>query len=233
MSKQRIKVIGENEFNEREWLRREVLWASLMSPYPEQMQGWYNGLEVAHHLGNSSRQKVYAEFDNDTQSQSQAFFNQGKVLGGIISSSIIFRGRIKTDDLQQLYNNDGMPLQQTLELQTQNIDMALGNIAVNGALLPEGDISAYAAAERMAMLANSLENAMLKKMCLVRAAKIMTGLAIDEITNWRLMAAQNKADTQPALIIPNGGTPRSVGPRVEKLQPIFQEILQSDHFKSL
>jgi hypothetical protein len=61
----------------------------------------------------------------------------------------------------------------------------------------------------------------------------MTGLAISEISKWRETAAQNEEGTLPTLIIPNGGTPRSAGQRVEKLQPVFHEIVCSERFQKL
>jgi hypothetical protein len=61
----------------------------------------------------------------------------------------------------------------------------------------------------------------------------MTGLAINELAKWREMSVQNYNSTLAELIIPNGGTSRSSGPRSEKLQPLFHEIIKSDRYKNL
>ncbi|HXR50460.1 MAG TPA: hypothetical protein VN778_05545 [Verrucomicrobiae bacterium] len=58
MSETRVRVADTGTFTPREWLRREVLWASLMIPYTEQYAGWFNEKELYHHKGNSSRQAL-------------------------------------------------------------------------------------------------------------------------------------------------------------------------------
>jgi hypothetical protein len=232
MSDTRISVVGENEFDEREWLRREVLWGSLMAPYPSQMQGWFNGLETFYHFGNSSRQNIYAGFDESPEIQAKAFFNQGKVISTIISCATVLRASIKYKDLKQLYNCNDSPKYNTLKLQARNVDIVLGNISVRSIALQGGDRASFLESERMAMLARDSENSLARSHRLLRAAKIMTGLGINEMAKWREMSAQNYDKTLPELIIPNGGTPRSSGPRVEKLKPVFKATAESEIFKS-
>jgi hypothetical protein len=235
MAETRIKVADEKEFDEREWLRREVLWASLMAPYPDQMEGWFNGLEFSHHLGNSSRQRLYSEIDTDPQSQSQAFFNQGKVIGAILSSATLFRAQFKKIELQQLYDNLGIPNRDTLALQAQNVDMVLGNIKIDNLTEPlrSSDEEAYSCTEKMARLADRSESPFAKRRLFLRAGKIMSRLAMKEVSVWKKTAEQNNEGSLPDLTIPDGGHPRSAGPRVEMLQPVFNEIVESDEFQRL
>jgi hypothetical protein len=232
MSETRVRIEGGGEFNEREWLRREVLWASLMAPYPSQMNGWLNGLETAHHLGNSSRKRLYAEYDNDERSQSKAFFNQGKVISGIISSAALFRLNPSNEDLQTIYLDGTEPSQEVLGMQARNVDIAIGKLAVRTIPPIQGDLEAFRESERLAKRAYDLSD-FARKRLLLRAGKIMSGLAISEVTAWREMAIQDDEESLPTLTVPNGATPRSAGPRVEKLQPIFHEIVQSEQFQKL
>jgi hypothetical protein len=50
MAEARILVEGEDSFNEREWLRREVLWSSLMLPYDQHFRSWIQGLEHDYYI---------------------------------------------------------------------------------------------------------------------------------------------------------------------------------------
>jgi hypothetical protein len=233
MTDTRIQVEGEDSFNEREWLRREVLWGSLMAPYPDQMNGWLNGLETSHYFSNSSRQKVYAEFDSSAESQSKSFFNQGKVIGGILSSATVLRASLKEEDLQKFYDVDASPNYDALKLQAKNVDIVLGNIGIRSIALQGGETASFSETERMAKRARNTESQFARWRFLLRSGKIMSGLAIQEVSKWRETAAQNEEGTLPTLIIPNGGTPRSAGPRVEKLQPVFHEIVCSERFQKL
>ena len=83
MSESRIVVQGETQFNPREWLRRELLWASLMAPYGQQLNDWLevDGNRFDQHMGNVSRQHIYSQ-ETDSESQAIAFFNGAKVIGG-------------------------------------------------------------------------------------------------------------------------------------------------------
>jgi hypothetical protein len=233
MTESRIKVNNEEKFDEREWLRREVLWASLMTPYGAQMAGWFNGTQINQHMGNFSRTTLYAENMHDLELQSRLFFNQGKNIGGIISSATLFRVNPTESDLKLLYEDGQLPTLKILEIQAKNVDIVLGNVAVKCIDIPGNDKDAYSECERISVRAYKLQNPFAQKRLLLRAGKIMSGLARKEAAKWREMAVQNEQHPLPMITIPDGGTPRSAGPRVEKLQPIFDDIVKSEQFRKL
>jgi hypothetical protein len=233
MSETRIKVKGVDKFDEREWLRREVLWASLMTPYPAQMAGWFNGTQISQHAGNFSRATLYAERELDLESQSWAFFNQGKNIGGILSSAALFRAYPTEGEIQQLFDTDPAVSSRELQVQARVIDIALGNLAIRSVETTGEDNKIYAECERLAIHAYASQSLFARRHRLLRAGKIMSGLATPEVSKWRETASQNEDGSLPILTIPNGGTPRSAGPRVDKLQPIFAEIIASGPYRSL
>jgi hypothetical protein len=233
MSEPRVKVFDAIEFDEREWLRREVLWASLMTPYGAQMAGWFNGTQVSQHMGNFSRATLFTEADLGIEGQSKTILNQGKNIGGIISSATLFRINPTEAELQELYTEDRPTTIDTLKVQARNIDIALGNIAVNYIAPTDDDSEAYTQCERLSTRAYKLQNTFAQRRLLLRAGKIMSGLARREIAKWREMTAQNKDQPLPILTIPDGGMPRSAGPRVDRLQPIFHQIVNTDQYQAL
>lgn len=231
MTKARIQVRGEKEFTEREWLRREVLWASLMTPYSAQMAGWFNGTAVHQHNSNISRATLYAEKKFDLDSQVMAFFNQGKNIASILSSATLFKSAIAEKPRE-----DGEELTgHVLKTQTRVVDMAIGRTPSNSINLATDDLDAYRKCQLLVVHAEgaTTEKQFARRQRLRRASRIMIGLAKEEIRKWRLEATQDPENSRPALEISNGGHPRSTGPRVEKLQPIFHQIVQSELYQRL
>ena len=226
----RVEVIGQEKFDEREWLRREVLWGSLMAPYEIQMASWFNGTAIHQHMGNFSRATLFSENELDIDHQSNKFFNQGKNIGGILSSATLFRVSMTERprrDYEELSDH-------ALRIQARCVDIALGNISVLGVTAPTQERLAYETCTQLAIRARSIpESAFGRKHNLLRAGKIMSALACREVTAWRETAEQNDEGTLPILTILNGGYPRSAGHRVERLQPLLEEIVSSDAYKAL
>jgi hypothetical protein len=221
MAGSRIKIIGEKVFNAREWLRREVLWASLMSPYPQQLDRWLDGRAVDQHNGNVSRRDVYRA-GIDIDSQALAFFNQGKNLAGIVSHAIVFQSAA-----------DGYidkPVEEMLEIQSSTIEKTLGRVAINE-VIRISDEKTYKICEHLARLALSEPHD--RDNNLNRAGYVMTELASAEASIWLLDALQNEDSSLPILQINDGGHPRSAGDRVDKLQPVFQKIIASERYQAL
>jgi hypothetical protein len=235
MAETRIKVADEKEFDERECLRREVLWSSLVIPYEDLMESWDKGIEYHYYDSNESRAGVYEKNSESPEDQANVFFNRGKKIATVIASAVLFRARSKEIELPQLYDSTGVPTHDNLSLQARNVDMVLGKITIRNLAEPlkSSDEDAYSSTEHVYQLANRSENPFAKRRLFLRAGKIMSRLAIKEVGTWRKTAVQNSEGSLPALTIQNGGHPRSAGPRVEMLQPVFHEIVQSDEFKSL
>jgi hypothetical protein len=215
-------------FNEREWLRREVLWASLMTPYSQQMRGFVSGAEVAHHQGNASRADTYAAYPEDSELQAKAFLNAGKKLAGLLSGAALFRS-----SMFEFPREDGQPLtERTLTAQARSVDIALG-IRNISSITPETEAEAFISGKRLATAAMNTEvHTHAHRHYCLRAAKIMTGQAVQELPTWRAIAAQDEEQNLPTIVVSNGGTPRSAGPRVDSLQPIFNEILASVEYQT-
>jgi hypothetical protein len=227
MTETRIRVEGEDGFNEREWLRREVLWSSLMLPYDQHLHSWIQGLEHDYYSSNVSRQAVFNR-ENYSQAQSLGYFNEGKKIATLLSSAALFRTVMLEEP-----GKDGIEISDTaLKMQARSVDIAVGKSQVKSIELQD-EKSVFEESERMAVLAIGSESSFARKHRLLRAAKVMTGLAINELAKWREMSVQNYNSTLAELIIPNGGTSRSSGPRSEKLQPVFHEIVNSERFQKL
>lgn len=217
----RVELVNGDVFNAREWLRRDVLWASLMSPYSRQLAGWLDGTQEQQHNGNVSRQLVYGSAQ-DVESQSMAFFNQGKNIAGLISSVALFKSCMPR-------SNDGCAVT-PIEVQAKSIDAVLGSAFDSNTA--EGVV--YAECAHLVAEANkSRDGEFGKRQRLLRASKLMTGLATQEAVSWLAQASQNEDSSLPILSIQNGGHPRSAGPRVEMLQPIFETIIASPKYQSL
>jgi hypothetical protein len=222
----RVTLEDGSPFDEREWLRREVLWGSLIVPYPEQMGYFLSGAESAHFSANASRADLYTTYTDDVETQAKAFLNTGKKLAGVLSGAALFR-----TTMRETLGEDGEPVtERTLTAQALSVDIALGRRSVPSAM-PASEAEAFTSGQR---LATAVENASPqtyahRHFCL-RAAKIMTGLAIQELPSWRALAEQDATQSLPALVVVDGGTPRSGGPRVDRLQPIFHEILESEAY---
>jgi len=228
MSEYRIEVVGEEAFNPREWLRRDVLWASLMSPYDQQMKGWIDGSQLAQHQGNVSRQNTYGKEDElDTEAQAMAFFNQGKNIAGLVTSAALFTaykngfGRGKSVDL--------------LEVQAKNIDKVM-SVAPEYADRMEAGEEFKSEKEQYelcseAMVLNQCDDRFVRIMSRYDVATArMVGMAARETADW-LETASNMS--LPTLAVNNGAHPRSVGPRVEALKPIFESAVASPEYRAL
>ncbi|HXY18052.1 MAG TPA: hypothetical protein VEH48_01370 [Candidatus Nitrosopolaris sp.] len=222
MSDSRVEVIGQDEFNPREWLRRELLWASLMAPYRDQLDGWLDGRAIAQHDGNVTRRDLY-DIDGDTEAKALAFFNQGKNIAGIISSAILLRAG--ADGTIEKHPAD------MLEVQANGVDRVLGRIAANEVIIIEiPEDRAYEVCSRLVHIAMAGID---RQDHLTYASLIMTELAIAETKSWLDTARQNEAGSLPILKISDGGYPRSAGARVDKLQPVFHKIIESEPYQDL
>lgn len=226
MSRQsRVEVIGQGEFDAREWLRRDVLWASLMSPYSRQIAGWLDGSAIQQHNGNVSRQQLYASMKTDAEAQSMAFFNQGKNVAGLISSVALFR-------ILMVGGNEGSVVN-LIDVQANSVDKVLGRIATKTATTQTSEAVAYANCAEIVKSSQINPNQFGNKHRLLRASNIMAELATSEARLWIEASYQDEESLLPHLIINNGGHPRSAGPRVEMLTPNFHKILQSEEYLAL
>jgi hypothetical protein len=219
MSATRVEVINYGAFDAREWLRRDVLWASLMSPYSQQMSGWIDGTQKAQHDGNVSRQNLYAQNEN-AEAQAMAFFNQGKNVAGLISSVALFQASIAG-------TRQGAPVT-PIAIQAKAVDLVLDSEVKSDRILPESEV--YERCSRLAVQA-SLGAGIVASRSLRKASQLMTDVAVVEASSW--VAASLTDETLSKLTINDGGHPRSAGPRVEMLQPLFKKVLASETYQSL
>lgn len=226
MPESRVSVVGETIFNPREWLRREVLWASLMTPYSIQRAGWLDkGLtQRDQHTGNVSRQKIY-NIEGDVEALSLSFFNQGKNIGGLISSVALFNAMMDK-------SGEGATVD-LLEVQATSIDKVLRKTVS----LPTGnpvEAETYQeCAGIMKRVSGMAEGQFGKNQQLSKASRLMIDLASREASTWLEASTQNEEGNLPELTINNGGYPRSAGSRVDLLQPIFYSIVDSKPYAAL
>ncbi len=230
MPASRVEVIDNSPFNPREWLRREVLWASLIAPYGAQISAWLNESAVQQHNSNVSRRDLFGR-DESPEFQSQSFFNQGKNVSGIISSATLFKACMTS-------SGEGAQVNM-LRVQADIVDKVLGNLAA-GSVAKVSDTSAYATcgqlARRVFMPARSAESPRVKpgtKQILLHAHRLMVSLASFEAGEWIAASFQNEDNSLPNLEINNGGHARSAGPRVEMLQSILHKIVEFEEYKAL
>lgn len=222
MTNTRIEVIGAGEFNPREWLRREVLWASLMVPYRQQHKNWLDGIAYDHYTGNVSRRQIYA-LSSDAESQALAFLNQGKTIAGLMSSIALF----ETINLKLL---DASPIE-TLGVQADSIDKVLGNIALNSSIETTEELEKIAFDECYHLVKFASNNPDRSREYLAYADRIITELATNETQSWIATSRQNEEGSLPTLVVQDGGYPRSAGDRVDRLQPIFHQIIESEQYQ--
>jgi hypothetical protein len=224
----RVEVAGYGEFDAREWLRRDVLWASLMSPYHQQINDLIiddGYVALQQHNGNVSRRETYAG-DPSPNTQALAFFHQGKNIAGLLSSAALLRTYMHG------YRTPGEHPPEVLDIQASCVDIALGSMAKRLPNVPPDD-EAYLTCSRQAQAALSTQGQFGSKSRLLRASNIMCALAKKEAEQWMSDSGQNSQGTLPTLTIKPGGSPRSAGTRVEALQPIFQAVLGSGNYQSL
>jgi len=223
MSQSRVRVNASNEFNPREWLRREVLWASLMTPYNRQLATWIEGTALPQHLGNSTRQKIYGE-EPDAEAQSLAFFNQGKSLAGLISSVALFDACLDRTGYGAHVN--------ILGVQARSVDKVLERAANQFSRLTysdEEEAEIFAESSALAKTALQFEYSHpARNEAFFKAGIMMVWLASSEAASWIDNSKQNPESSLPTLLIEDGGTPRSGGDRVNKLQPIFKKLIDSN-----
>jgi hypothetical protein len=226
MPRCRVEVIGQGEFNAREWLRRDILWASLMSPYDQQLQDMISGAAYDQHMGSVSRQNVYYAGE-DSEVQSQGFFNQGKNIAGLTSTVALFRAckASRPDSVGSLE----MPA--ILEIQAKSIDVVLEDVSAGFAAVSQPHQDIYKECSRLAKDATNPNTQYGAAQRLLRASRIMADLACTEAGTWLDRAEDD--GSSPKLTIHNGGHPRSAGPRVDMLQPILHRIIESDNYRSL
>lgn len=218
----RVEITNGSPFDAREWLRKEVLWASLMTPYGRQLTGWRDDTAIQQHHGNVSRQKLYG-LSEDVELQSLAFFNQGKNVAGLISSVALFK-------VCTVGTGEGGYVN-PLDVQAQSVDKVLTLATQTGITRPD-EQEAYLQCSNLvkASFANPTEFSKRKR--LLRASNILASVAAIEARGWLDDARQIEGEKLPKLTINDGGHPRSVGPRVEMLQPIFEKIVASEAYLS-
>jgi hypothetical protein len=230
MYSSRVEVVGYGKFDAREWLRQDVLWASFMSPYAQQMGDFLkdNGYPaLQQHNGNVGRRDTYSK-ESDVTAQSLSFFHQGKNVAGLISSAVMLRAFMHGLEEGRM----GAHPERALGIQAKCIDIALGSLVKR---LPDvvPDDEAYQICSKQAQAAQSSKYSFGNKSRLLRASNMMCALAQKEATQWIEDSRQNDEQSLPALTINPGGSPRSAGPRVDALQPVFQRTLGSRSYKSL
>lgn len=217
MSKSRVEIIGGAEFSPHEWLRREVLWASLMTPYGSQLNGWLSedNTQFSQHMGNVSRQEIYSAEDD-----SLSFFATGKTIGGLISSKALFLSMM----------SGWRTSVNILEVQARSVSRVLNNNVSNKDVLNRE--RAFLKCADLAINASEMEDwSFVRGEKLLRASQLMGDLAAQEASSWIKLSQQNEEGDLPLLKINNGGHPRSAGPRVGKLLPIFEEIVESVEYR--
>jgi hypothetical protein len=226
MPESRVTVIGEEAFNPREWLRREVLWASLMGTYTEQMDSWLNGTRKAIQDGHVSRKELY-EAQDDPEMQARAFFNQGKVVAGYLTSAALFRAA---------RTPEGVDPVNVLEVQASSVDKVVERLhsEPSAAERTGSEEAAFMRCAELAIRANEFEPGhFIREHNFMRAAAIMTIMASTELRPWIAASWQNEDGSLPHLTIENGGFPRSTGGRTEARQPIFHKITASEAYQAL
>ncbi|HXR50461.1 MAG TPA: hypothetical protein VN778_05550 [Verrucomicrobiae bacterium] len=158
--------------------------------------------------------------------QAKAFFNHGKVIGGLVSSVAVFRMRMN-GPLDP--NNEISEV--VLQMQAKSIDKALELPLLQATNGTKGEQEVFEECTHLAKLAvRNPGNQFVNRRYMLRAAKSMSSLACQNVVLWLETSKQDEAESLPLLTIPDGGTPRSAGPRVEMLQPIFHQIIASEAF---
>jgi hypothetical protein len=220
----RVEVIGRGEFDSREWLRREVLWASLMVPYSVQAKTWLNGTAIVQHNGSVMRQKIYQQ-EPDIESQSLAFFNHGKNIGGIVSSAVLFR--VSMDKSREGAYVD------ILGEQAGAIERIISRKPEDFITETATEEVSYEECARLVQEIQGETNPHINNGRRLRASNVMSALACREAKDWVASSLQNEDQSLPVLTIQDGGFPRSAGDRVERLQPVFHRIIESAQYRAL
>jgi hypothetical protein len=217
----RIEVIGESEFNPREWLRRDVLWASIVTPYPRQLAGWLDGESAQkQHSNNVSRIEQFASYTGNEMA-AEAFRHRGKNIAGMISSIALF---------QTLICQRGTLATTNLRVQARSVDHVLNRFRRGSFDTSFNDEAVYAECVNQVRLTAGLDpsdeiqqfgyNKRFRT-----ATKYLTGLVCQEVGLWLAEAEQNDKRTKPVLVVENGGVTRGSGPSMERLG---QQLAQTE-----
>lgn len=212
-----VGVVGGAELEPRQWLQREVLWCSLMVPYGQQLGALCRNEAIAQYHGNRNRQELFAsESNNDPVMLANSVFNHGKNVAASISRVCALKAASKSDSVH------------ILAIQTQEIDKVLSKTRTLGDELVDIE-KIFSDAGNLARKAFENPDGFGFKNKLIKSAKIMSHLAIYEAGQW----IENMENIDTPICLPNGGTARSGGPRVEMLRPVFEQIMQLEEFQRL
>jgi len=218
MSDYRVEVTGGEAFNPREWLRREVLWAYLVVPYSRLYQTWFNNTALSYHDSNLSRRDFFAKENEPGLS----FFNHGKAISSLLHQSLLFKA---------MRSGQRVPYVNILKLQAGAVDRALTTIS---AIEPD-NINTQRVFEECEAVARTVHfseyYSYSQSMRLFKASNLMGRLAAGQIQLWLEQASPY--DTDETLVIDNGGVSRSSGPNIDRLAPIFQQIVAGERFQEL
>jgi hypothetical protein len=225
----RVQLVDGSAFAPREWLRREILWASLMSPYTLQLNEWLSasastGIKMRQYSGNVSRREIYSR-SKEPEYQSLAFFNQGKVIGGLVSSAALFKACMPR-------SSEGAYVDM-LRLQADTVDRVLADSPTGSPVLSISETEIFTTCARLAKQAHAARKERVTASLWLHASQNIRKLAAEQARKWVAVALQDEQAILPQLVIPNGGTPRSAGPRVEMLQPLFHHIVESEAYQVL
>jgi hypothetical protein len=215
MSQAEILVDG-GPINYHHWLRREVLWASLVTTYEAQLQGWTSVGEdaLSQHQGNASRMDIYKR----EAEPAQAFYQQGKVVGGLLSSVCTFR----------VFSQPDVRLIDIFGLQADTVSEALDTkpkVPVwNRGMI--GDLySTCSMLARVSIKSKPYEHDLLQD-----ASDKIIDYAKSEALLWIEMADELEATSKADVHVNNGGVPRSVGDGIDVRQALLKAIAGSDAF---
>jgi hypothetical protein len=224
MSDYRIEVTGREEFEPREWLRREVLWGYFMTPYSKLFGTWSGGLALDHYNGNVGRRELYATYPDDDEMMSKSFINHGKVIAGLLHADNMFRsmrggrttGFVDILELQASTLDRMLANGDSVEPTKETVDSIYGQCYSLVRDIPLGGGDTFRNSRRLLM-----------------ASRLVGRLAAGELKTWLETATQDDEQPKPTLVIPDGGKARSAGPRVDLLTPVFQQVVDSVRFQEL
>jgi hypothetical protein len=222
----RVELVDGSEFDPREWLRRDVLWASLITPYQDQINTFLLDTARYQHDGNVNRIKTNANFsESDTATQAESFFHEGKNVAGLISTVALLnvcRLRVNHNSLSEI-----------IEIQASSIDKVLR--LANSVELDESktEEKAFGECERALTIFARSPSLYGHSRRLIGAGKSMIGFAGIEASRWMSNSLQNEGGTLPVLHVQDGGTSRGSGPNVDMLQSILHSLPESELYANL
>lgn len=237
----RVEIDDGSAFNAREWLRREVLWGSLMQPYTMQLDTWVNGKAIDVHNGNVSRRDLFPKAlgEDNPEAQAESFFNQGKNIAAMVNAVSLFKAcsqpakeetfvdflKIQADSVDWIFNLTSERLNKKIDdIEVHNECTSIVQRGLIKYINEIGEIDYDAM--------HNLDSFRIRRF-FISATKLMVPLAGVELRAWIEDSKQAEDDSLPFLTIRNGGTARSVGDRVDMLKPVFQSFVESDRFMQL